>query len=488
MSIDLRIAAATWERLWQLLSRSFRTRGAAETGAIGIVGFSGGSQAAYTVSEMIWPEAGDLKTASNLALSFSGSYIRRAHLKMRQHGLAGLVLVHTHPFADDRVAFSGYDDEEEPQLVANLLDLEPKTHLVSVVAGKSSLQGRVWETSIRSKPMRRAVVVGDTIVIRNLLGQPDPPAPAPEAIFDRGLALTGRGALALLRQMRVVVVGASGTGSLMCEMLVRAGCGELLIIDHDVVKDVNLNRILHATIADAENRSPKVEVLKRGLDAIGLPTTIRALQANVLAKTTCSALREADLIIGCVDRAIPRHLMGKIAMQYLRPYVDVGSEIGGDKNGIIALMARASLIHAGRPCLKCLGVVTDRQLAFESLAQAERARVAKLGYSDDLVINQPAVMDLNAHAAGYGMMLVRHLLQPFLLEPLPSSIFENLVTFSARQQISAKTPDRACSVCRSNPHIGWSDCGPAIGFDPDEVDALSDLDDGVMDRTGSHTP
>src|SRR4030095_11834032 len=62
----------------------------------------------------------------------------------------------------------------------------------------------------------------------------------------------GNGALARLSRMRVAVVGASGTGSLMMELLLRAGAGEILVFEFDVIKGLNLNRILHARRRDAD--------------------------------------------------------------------------------------------------------------------------------------------------------------------------------------------------------------------------------------------
>lgn len=475
MTIDLRMTESMWESLWRQLSRSFRQPHADETGAIGIVGvMKCGSRTVYTVAEMIWPEAGDLQTVSDQSLSFSSSYVRRAHLRMRELGLIGLVFFHTHPFADEHVSFSWYDDVEEPKLVANLNDIAPGTHVVSVVAGRRSLQGRCWVNVSFPQPMRWAIIAGDRLEFKGLDGEPELPAPPPQAVFDRGLALTGAGALSLLRQLKVVVVGASGTGSLFCEMLVRAGCGELLIIDDDVVRPENLNRILYATSDDALNLRPKVDVLKRGLDGLGLSTEIQVLKESVLFEDSCSRLSEADLIIGCVDRALPRLLMCKVAMQYLIPYIDVGTEIGGNSEGLVALIARSSLIGPGRPCLKCLRVIKERQLRFESFSRAERGRVARLGYSDDLLMTQPAVMDLNAMAAARGMMIVRHLLQPFLLSPLPSSIRENVLTYRVIPEVYATSPNPTCDVCGRYSHLGWGDCGRTLGFTRDVVEALGD--------------
>jgi hypothetical protein len=94
------------------------------------------------------------------------------------------------------------------------------------------------------------------------------------------------------------------------------------------------------------------------------------------------------------------------------------------------------------------------------------------GYSDDLVIGQPAVMDLNMRAAGSGMMLLRHLLQPFLLTPLPVMILENMVTYSLKAVREARAATPTCPVCRANRRAGHGDCGPRLGLEEDAVRAI----------------
>lgn len=52
------------------------------------------------------------------------------------------------------------------------------------------------------------------------------------------------------------VVGVSGTGSLVTELLARKGIGHLILIDFDTIERKNLNRIVNSTAADADaNRS-----------------------------------------------------------------------------------------------------------------------------------------------------------------------------------------------------------------------------------------
>ncbi len=473
ITADLRMSEHDWIMLRKHLAGSFRSPKAPEAGAIGVVGQCGaGGRHEFIVARMLWPGPDDLKVAANRALVFDARYIRRAHLLMRSEGLSGLVIFHTHPMSDTLVGFSEYDDRQEPQVVANLREIAPGTQLVSVVASKRAQCGRVWTGDSGPQALGRLITVGEAIGFHTLSGEPEPAAPPPAAIFDRALALTGAGALARLSKMTVAVVGASGTGSLVCELLARAGCKSLMVIDHDVTGDVNLNRILYSTQRDADVRSPKVEGLRRGIEGLGLGCRVEAINGNILDNRVLARLREADVIFGCVDKAYPRLLLSQFAHQYLRPYIDVGAEIGANAKGIVALNARTNYVAPGRPCLMCTGLVTPRQLHFESLGSEERQRVARQGYSDDLILDQPAVMDLNMHAAAYGVMLLRHLLQPFLLTPLPMTISENLATFTTLAVKDRRAPNANCRICQDNPKAGFADCGPVLGVGDVEVKHL----------------
>lgn len=467
MDIDLRISEEHWSRLRRHLSSSFRSRMAPETGALAILGeCATPTKQEYVVAKVLLPGPTDLKTASSGEVVFDASFLRRAHLEMRKSGLAGIATFHTHPFADSSVSFSGYDDQQDPLLAENLIELEPRTKFVSVVAGKTSQCGRLFTEPRVSKQLQRLVVVGERLTYLPLDGRPPFPPPKPQEIFDRGKALTGSGALGLLSRMTVVVVGASGTGSLMCELLARAGCRRILVIDHDIVKLINLNRMLHATMEDAKVGRPKVEVLRRAIEALGLGCSVEPIFGSILDRDVLRRVLDADLIFGCVDRDTPRYLLSEIAYRYLLPYVDVGSEIGGDEDGIVSLDSRVSYVAPGRHCLMCTGVVTPRRLRFESLSAAERQREIALGYSDDLLIEQPAVMDLNMRAASNGMLLLRHLLQPFMREPYPVKLSENAVTYRMIGVSAAAKANPACPTCRANQRFGYGDIGPAIGFDP----------------------
>jgi ThiF family len=473
---NLRMSEAGLKGLRKLCAPSFTGNRDREYGAIGLIGKRSVDDTLreLTVTEILWPHGGDVVSHPGLALTFASTYLRRAHLAVREKGLAGIVTFHTHPFSDKEVGFSWYDDEQDPLLIENLQDIWPSTWLASVVFGKESQQGRLWLSPAQQQPLARLISVGSRLRYLPLDGRQSSQPPTPTEIFDRGKAMTGHGALALLAGATAIVIGASGTGSLVCELLARAGCRRIIVIDPDVVKEANLNRILYATLEDAKNRTPKVDVLKRGIDALGLGCKVIPIFGSILDKNVMRRLNEGDFIVGCVDKDLPRMLLSKYAYQHLVPYVDVGAEIGGDKEGVVSVDARASYVAPDRWCLRCTGLVTARRLAFESLTASERKRKIALGYSDDLLLTQPAVMDLNMRAASAGTLILRHLLQPFLLEPLPVTLAENFVTYNMKPIEVARANDAACDICRANPQAGFGDCGEAIGFEQEIADALID--------------
>ena len=62
-----------------------------------------------------------------------------------------------------------------------------------------------------------------------------------------------------LKNVNILVVGLGGVGSFAAEFLVRAGVGNMTIVDGDVIDVTNINRqlpALHSTIGQ-----PKIQIL-----------------------------------------------------------------------------------------------------------------------------------------------------------------------------------------------------------------------------------
>ena len=68
-----------------------------------------------------------------------------------------------------------------------------------------------------------------------------------ESIYSRTEMLLGEGGVSNLRRSHVAVFGIGGVGGYAVEALVRAGVGELTLVDADRVSESNLNRQIVAT-------------------------------------------------------------------------------------------------------------------------------------------------------------------------------------------------------------------------------------------------
>jgi hypothetical protein len=94
-------------------------------------------------------------------------------------------------------------------------------------------------------------------------------------------------------------------------------------------------------------------------------------------------------------------------------------------------------------------------VALEGYEDSERDRVIGMGYSEDIRLVAPAVMDLNMRAASYAMLVARHLLQSFLDTPLPTHIKESLTNYSVKPIRHNLSP--SCVVCGTEERIGGGD-------------------------------
>ena len=100
---------------------------------------------------------------------------------------------------------------------------------------------------------------------------------------SRTALLLGEDAVERLRAARVAVFGIGGVGGHLAEALVRAGVGQIDLVDHDTVSESNLNRQLFAT-RKAIGKA-KVEAAKERLCDIAPDCVIRTHETFFLPET-----------------------------------------------------------------------------------------------------------------------------------------------------------------------------------------------------------
>lgn len=213
----------------------------------------------------------------------------------------------------------------------------------------------------------------------------------------------GRGTLELLRSLRVGVVGCSGTGSVVVELLARNCVGAIVLVDDDVMEPKNLNRIVNGSMTDAQAGRPKVEALRRAVERLGLGTSVDPCRCLTDSKEAVAALIDCDVLFGCVDSAFGRYHLDCLASAYCLPYFDVGVNLDADgRGGVADADAVAHYVHPEGSSLLSRGAYDMDQVRAENWRRTdeshyERQRMA--GYLEEIGEDQPAVISLNMQAA-----------------------------------------------------------------------------------------
>jgi len=132
----------------------------------------------------------------------------------------------------------------------------------------------------------------------------------------------------LLKKSKVAVVGLGATGSSSAELLARAGIGELILIDRDIVELNNLQRQSLYNENDVGN--VKAEAIKNHLEKINSEIKIKALVMDLDYKNINEM--KADLILDCSDNIETRNLINEYCRKNKLPWIYSG--VIGD-NGLV---------------------------------------------------------------------------------------------------------------------------------------------------------
>jgi len=116
--------------------------------------------------------------------------------------------------------------------------------------------------------------------------------------YQRNLGSLGTAGQKRLLESRVIVVGLGGVGGYVLEELARAGVGQIVGVDPDVLDETNLNRQL---LADQDNLGKKkVDEAKKRLERVNESVEFAGYAAS-LDELSDEILRGADLVFDCLD-------------------------------------------------------------------------------------------------------------------------------------------------------------------------------------------
>lgn len=127
--------------------------------------------------------------------------------------------------------------------------------------------------------------------------------------LERTELLIGNEALSRLEQAHVLVVGLGGVGSYAAETLVRAGLGEITIIDGDEVDPTNKNRQLQALDSTAGKK--KAWVLRDRFRDINPALKVHVIDEFMMPEVMHAFLCEHQFsfALDCIDSFAPKLAM-----------------------------------------------------------------------------------------------------------------------------------------------------------------------------------
>jgi hypothetical protein len=349
----------------------------------------GSTRLTAVIHEVLWPTDGERILQGNVA--FTEAYLDRA-LRGVPPG-SGIAFMHGH-------LGPGWQEMSRDDVVAE------HDRLAGQVAGRTGLPlvgmtrgtdgawsarfwGRAGSRAYARLDARTVRVVGPKMI---LTFHPDDPVPGPTPALGETLSVWGAAAHGVLTRTRIGIIGLGNVGSLAAEAFSRMGLERLTYVDHDVLEVRNLDRTHGARMADVIAKLLKVQVAGRATWASHTAEILdlRLVPDTLLSDRGYGAALDCDLLLSCVDRPLPRHVLNAVAYGHLIPVVDGGISARVKPDGTPLHVAwRIQSVGPGNACLVCLGAVRQSDIALDregklddpdylaGLSEAERAAVAR---------------------------------------------------------------------------------------------------------------
>lgn len=328
-----------------------------------------------------------------------------------------ILKIHSHPGGYEK--FSNVDDASDHEFFDSVFGWATtnEPHASAVMLPEGKIFGRFFFDDLHHEPIDNVSIAGD--VIHHYKKKNDCEV---DEFALRTVQAFGEKTYQSLRNMTVGVVGCSGTGSPLIEQLVRLGIGRIILIDPDTVELKNLNRILHTTVKNAKNHTPKVEIMAKAIQKIGLGTKVITFQTNLYdSLEALKALITCEVIFGCMDSVDGRHLVNQLSSFYLVPYIDLGVKLEADGNGgVKKICGTVHYIQPGKSSL-----LTRGQYSMEDVKAAGQYRknpkeyenLKKEAYIKNVNVNNPAVISVNMQIASHAINEFLNRVHPYKSEP-----------------------------------------------------------------------
>jgi len=169
----------------------------------------------------------------------------------------------------------------------------------------------------------------------------------------------------ILNDAKIGIVGLCGGGSHIAQQTAHIGFNNFVIADFDHAERSNLTRMVGLEDNDIAPKNKKTFVIERMIKRIKPSANIEIIdgqwQSNVMP------FRECSVIFGCVDSIRVRAELESFCRRFKIAYIDIGMDVHAISTGNNSISGQVALSLPGYPCMRCMGLITDENLAREAM-------------------------------------------------------------------------------------------------------------------------
>ncbi len=191
----------------------------------------------------------------------------------------------------------------------------------------------------------------------------------------------------LLSKARIAIVGVGALGTVVAELLTRAGVGEIFLIDGDKVSLVNLQR--QFLFEEKDVGKFKVVVAKNKLKKINSDVSVIVVKEFLTEKNTDELLADCGLVLDCTDNMASRNIINDCCERNKKIWIY--SAASGVKGNVLVVddpNLFRSFFRSGETFDRCeeIGVVNAVTSITASLQVAEAIKIiVRKDFCKDLI-------------------------------------------------------------------------------------------------------
>jgi hypothetical protein len=285
--------------------------------------------------------------------------IQMAMQRVLDNGFAQL-WVHTHG-RTSRTTPSRLDREEAPNVVRSLTNVDSSLCHGWAVLSEREATGQIHLPNRGLVEVDELTVLGWPMIIPRR--RPAGRSGSVESIHARR-GFLGADAPEVIEHARLGIIGLGGGGSHVNQQLTHIGFRNFVYADSDKIEMSNLNRLVGGTLDDVREQRYKTKIAERIVLSIHPDAAVNSAPKRWEEKTR--ELSMCDIIIGCIDGFAGRRDLEQFCRSQMIPLIDIGMVVKAEKAKYPQIYGQAVVSMPDTHCLRCLGVITDENLAFEA--------------------------------------------------------------------------------------------------------------------------